>query len=150
MVKRVSLVLLCVLVIVGISGFSSPNVTAKTNESALAPLVLEFVPFWQNAATITLDMSLSGGNLRSSGVVTGQAGTTGITANFTLERQNANGTFSQIDRWSANNGASPMVLSSSRSTASQTAGTYRISVTARVTRNGVTETVSGTHTMALR
>jgi len=106
--------------------------------------------FWDNVATISLDMSYSFGAVSSSGLVSGKAGTTAISAMFILERRNTNGTFTEVDRWSATNGNAPALLITSRTTRNQFAGTYRLSVTARVTRNGKTEIVNADHTATLR
>ena len=145
MKKKVSIVVLCVCLVVGVVGLS-PSATA-----AELPPYMGIDPFWDNTASISLIMSFSNGRITSEGTVIGQNGTTGITASFTLSRQNANGTFTVVDTWSAvNNSTMTMFLSSSRTTANQTAGTYRLSITTRVTRNGTTETVSESHTMTLR
>lgn len=136
MKKRVSLTLLCVCLLIGTIGFTTT-----------AAEVEEIEPFWQNAAAITLDMSRNGGTVTSSGRIAGQAGTTAISASFTLARQNANGTFTNVDSWTASSNS--MLVSSSRSTTGQSAGTYRLSVSASVTRNGTIETVFESHTMTL-
>ena len=141
--KRVAILLVCVCLVIGVVGISS-------TAAAVDFPYMGIDPFWTNTASIRLDMNLSNGNIISNGSVTGQNGTTGISATFTLSRQNANGTFTVVDTWSATHGASTMILTSSRTTAGQSAGTYRLSVTSRVTRNGTTETVSESHTMALR
>ncbi|MCL2221851.1 MAG: hypothetical protein FWC20_06885 [Oscillospiraceae bacterium] len=109
-----------------------------------------FQPLWDNTAAITLNMSFSNGRVTSTGSVQGRTGTTAITATFTLERQNANGTFSVVDTWTASNGTIPLHLASSRVTSNQTAGTFRLSVVASVTRSGTTEVARNSHTMTLR
>jgi len=101
---------------------------------------------WENVASIFLDMKFSNGIITSTGTVTGKSGTTAISATFILERRNTNGTFTEVDRWTANHGSITMLLSTSRSTRNQSAGTYRLSVIATVTRNGKLETVTGNHT----
>lgn len=140
MTKRISLALLCVCLVIGMTGLT-------TTAAAAEPYQVEIEPFWQNVAAITLNMSRNGGTVTSMGQILGQAGTTAISASFTLARQNANGTFTNVDSWITN--SSSMATSSSRSTTGQSAGTYRLSVTVRVTRNGTVETVSESHTMAL-
>jgi len=134
---------LCLLLLTGIS----------SNYLAFAAMPVQgavFELFWQNAASISLDMQFSGGVITSTGRVNGQSGTTAISATFTLARQNTNGTFTEVDTWTATNGAHPFLLSTSRTTSDLAAGTYRLSVSAGVTRNGWTENVSGNHTMTFR
>jgi len=138
--KRILVMILCVCAVIGATGVPAASAAPEFYEMPIEP-------FWQNAATIALNMTFSGGAVNSSGAVTGQVGTTGITAFFTLHRQNANGTFSLVYSWSATNGDTAMILLSSRTTPNQTAGTFRLSVNAGVTRNGWTEIVSESHTM---
>jgi len=107
-------------------------------------------PFWENAATITLNMSFSNGTITSTGRVNGKNGTTAISATFVLAKRNANGTFTEVDRWTARNGDIAMLLSTSRTTRNQSAGTYRLSVSASVTRNGRVEIVNGNHNATFR
>jgi len=109
-----------------------------------------FEPMWENVASITLDMTFSNAVITSSGSIIGRNGTTAINATFVLARRNVNGTFTEVDRWSATNGSIPSILITSRTTRNQLPGTYRLSVTAHVTRNSRTETVFGDHTATLR
>lgn len=141
--KRIVSIVVCLVLILGFGG-NYTAIAASTNREAIIE------PFWENAATISLDMSFRNGTITSTGRVNGQTGTTAISATFVLARRNANGTFSEVDRWTASNGPIPMLLSTSRSTRNQTAGTYRLSVTASVTRNGRVEVVTGNHSAALR
>lgn len=105
--------------------------------------VMEFVPiapFWQNVQHIVLDLQFTGSTAECSGVVRGNSGTTRITATFTLERQNANGTWSSVASWSESADDSLLTFSASHSSVTTTGNTtYRLRVTALVTRNGVTE-----------
>ena len=143
MVKRAILTVVCFVLIVGLVGNYSAIAVTQREEFVIDPL-------WDNAATISLDMTFSNGTITSTGRVNGKNGTTAISATFVLARRNANGTFTEVDKWSAKNGSIAMLLSTSRSTRNQSAGTYRLSVTASVTRNGKVETVSGNHSATFR
>jgi len=140
LVKRVVFFTVCLVLLSGVVG----NFTASAGELKQEEPVVELL--WENTASISLHMSFSNGTITSTGRVNGQNGTTAISATFVLARRNANGTFTEVDRWSATNGVLPMQLSTSRTTRNQPTGTYRLSVTAQVTRNGKTETVFGNHT----
>ena len=108
------------------------------------PGYIEIAPLWEIISTLRLDMSFNNGVITSNGSVSGRAGTTSISATYTLERQQANGTFQRVDSWSANSNS--MILTSSRTTSNMIRGTYRLSVTVTATRNGVVETASETLT----
>ena len=143
MIKRVVLCVMCFVLLAGFAG----NYSAAAVELRAEPYA-ELL--WENAAQITLNMSFSNGTVTSTGSVIGKSGTTAIRATFVLARRNANGTFTEVDRWTATNGNITALLTTSRSTRNQPAGTYRLSVTASVTRNGRIETVTGNHTATFR
>jgi len=145
LIKRVITVVVCFVLFAGFIGSYSAIATDKAEER-----YIDFNLLWENAATISLDMTFANGTITSTGRVNGQNGTTTISATFVIARRNANGTFSEVDRWTARNGSITMLLSTSRTTRNQSAGTYRLSVTASVTRNGRVETVTGSHSVALR
>ena len=143
MIKRMVLFGICFVLLVGFFGnYSAVAVTSREEHD------VELL--WESAASITLGMSFSNGTITSTGTVTGKSGTTAISAIFVLARRNANGTFTEVDRWTAKNGNVAWLLTTSRTTRNQPAGTYRLSVTASVTRNGKVETVPGNHTMTFR
>jgi len=130
------------MVFVGLGG----NISATAVDVVQEP-INELL--WENVAIITLDMKFANGIITSTGNVVGRSGTTAIVALFVLARRNADGTFTEVDRWTATNGSIAMLLSTSRTTRNQPAGTYRLSVTAHVTRSGKTETVNASYTAAL-
>ena len=143
MVKRIVLFGVCFLLLTGFIGNYSAVATTSKQE-----IIVE--PFWENAALISLDMTFSNGTITSTGTVTGKSGTTAISATFVLAQRNANGTFTEVDRWTARNGNVAFLLTTSRTTRNLSAGTYRLSVTASVTRNGRIETVNGNHSATFR
>jgi hypothetical protein len=99
-------------------------------------------PLWDNVNNIRLGLTFSGNIANVSGAITGITGTTQISATFTLERQNANGTFSYVASWSTNANGRILTFSESRSPVTTSGNTYRLRVTAGVTRNGITEFIS--------
>jgi len=144
MFKRIVIIAVCFVLLTGFAGnYSADAVELKSQEHVITP-------DWENVLSVSLDMSFSNGTITSTGTVRGQSGTTAITATFVLARRNANGTFTEVDRWIAVNGNIPSILTSSRTTQNQPAGTYRLSITTSVTRNGKTETVPGNHTATFR
>ena len=144
LLKRVVSLAACFVLFVGLLGNYTTNAATLKEEELVNELN------WQNAATISLNMTFSGGTITSTGIITGQNGTTAISATFVLARRNANGTFTEVDRWTARNGTNGMILSTSRSTRNLSVGTYRLSTTASVTRNGRVETVTGNHSATFR
>ena len=109
-------------------------------------LKMEVSSSWQNTAVIALGMKFNSGNIVSEGVVVGQDRTLSIKASFTLERRNSNGTFTTVDRWSADNGNLSTPLVSSHTTLGLTAGTYRLCIIVGVVKSESTEIVSKGHT----
>lgn len=95
-------------------------------------------PMWDNTSNLKLNLYFTGDNAKCVGIIKGVSGTSNISATFTLERKGLFGwTFE--NSWTENaNGES---LSFYR-TKTVSKGTYRLSVTAKVTVDGVTETVS--------
>lgn len=85
-------------------------------------------PFWTNTSSVTVSISFSG--------------TTKITADFVLERKNSNGTYTVVKTFPTKTTNSASLRFSDTATIT-TGYTYRLSLSATVTRNGTNETVSG-------
>jgi len=97
---------------------------------------------WSNVSDLWVGLSITNGKAVLSASVDGYSGTTNITAVAILERQNSDGTYTEIERWtniSANNWY--LDWTSTRYVAS--GYTYRFTFTPTVYRNGTGETVSG-------
>ncbi len=95
-------------------------------------------PMWDNTSNLKLNLYFTGDNAECVGIIKGVSGTSNISATFTLERKGLFG-WAFENSWTDNaNGES---LSFYR-TKTVSKGTYRLSVTAKVTVDGVTETVS--------
>lgn len=143
-IKRIMITVVCLCLILG------ANVNAMAAETRANTAVMGFEPLWQNVASIGLNMTFSNGTVTSTSTVSGQAGTTAISATFTLSRRNTNGTLTAVDTWTATHGTNTRVLTSLRTTRNQSAGTYQLRISASVTRNGTVETVTESLVMALR
>lgn len=96
-------------------------------------------PMWENTNDVRLDLYFVDGEAECVGIINGISGTSKISATFKLERKGLFG-WSLVNSWSkSSNGDS---LSFFETDAVSKGSTYRLSVTAKVTTNGVTETVS--------
>ena len=95
---------------------------------------------WANASRVAVDLSFDGGKAECTGIVYGKSGTTKISATFTLERKNANGTYTHVTSWYTS--TSGLSLNFFEATSVSSGYTYRLKVSASVTCNGTTETVS--------
>ncbi|MFT4143727.1 MAG: hypothetical protein QM644_04670 [Mobilitalea sp.] len=96
-------------------------------------------PQWTNVNDITLNLYFSSGVAYCSGTIKALSGTTSITATFKLERK-VGSAWVVENAWGQSSSSSTLSFSG---TDDVSAGyTYRLSVTANVTRNGVTEAVS--------
>jgi hypothetical protein len=116
---------------------------------ALAPekskMVIGFEPLWSNVVFITASLQFNNGRGTLSGSVIANTGTTSITVNAVLERINANGTTTHIQTW--NNLRANGCIWEWHTTCLVVRGhAYRLTLTATVVRNGVSETVTRHHT----
>jgi uncharacterized membrane protein HdeD (DUF308 family) len=96
-------------------------------------------PCWQNVNSVSLNISLSNGTVGCVGIINAVTGTTSIVAKFTLERQTLFG-WSTVETWDDSISGTRLVFSGTAP--GSTGNTYRLSVTAVVVRNGLSETVS--------
>lgn len=136
MKKRLTAAIVCVCVMLGMMYMPA---VAATNFIGIAPM-------WENTSDITLALSYSSGTVKWNSTIVGEPNTTKITATFTLYKINANGTYTSLGTWDASSTTLRLTTSGS---ATGSAGTYKISVTAKVTRNGTTETVDNSFETAL-
>jgi len=97
-------------------------------------------PKWANVSDVLLSLSFANGVASCDGAVFGYSGTTKISATLTLERKNTNGIYTYVDSWSTNANSSQLFVSGTASVAS--GYTYRLRISANVTRNGSVENIS--------
>lgn len=135
MKTRVFAVVVCLCMICSMSGIHAIAATPPQDSP------IDIQPFWVSTDSISLTLSYSGGNANWAGKIQGKIGTTKITATFTLEKKNANGTYTALKSWTASSNNDLLTTSGSYGVSS--GSTYRISVTATVTpKTGTSETVS--------
>lgn len=96
-------------------------------------------PQWVNVSDIILTMNRDGGTVNWTGEINGYSGTTKISATFTLEKRNSSGKYEYVDSWTTSSTNTYLYKAASKTAAKRT---YRLSVTATVTRSGITETVT--------
>ncbi|GHU35419.1 hypothetical protein FACS1894105_04110 [Clostridia bacterium] len=132
MQKRILAALLSLLCVVGV---------APTAISASADTPTSVGTYWISLQSITLTMSYSGGQVTWNGLLMGGTTTVGMSATYTLQKKNANGTYTNIATWGPYSSTSYMLSSSGSATTSK--GTYRLTVNGTVIYNiGAVETVT--------
>jgi len=96
---------------------------------------------WTNTASIFVHLSINNGRALMAGTVVGNAGTESITVNAVLERENPNGSFTHIGSWN-NLRTNGNTWAWERPHMVARGHNYRLTLTATVVRNGVSEVVS--------
>ena len=99
---------------------------------------IPITPYWLNVSEISFTMSRTSGTVNWSSTIYGLSGTTSITATYMLYKKDSGGNYTSLGTWNASSTTQKLTASGS---ATGAAGTYKITVTAKVTRNGTTETV---------
>jgi hypothetical protein len=100
-------------------------------------------PLWINTSTVSTAILFSGTDATCQVSINALSGST-IEADIYLYKQNANGTYSLEESWLDETSASIFFFSEPYTVIS--GKTYKLSVTAVVTRNGTSETVSSSVT----
>lgn len=111
----------------------SPNVVQCAGVEA------SIFPMWENTNDVVLDLYFENDKAKCVGMIYGISGTSNISATFKLERKGLFG-WSTKKTWSTSSKGDS--LSFYETCAVEKGYTYRLSVTAKVTTNGVTETVT--------
>ena len=109
------------------------------NETQDIGTEISIAPLWENTNDVKLDLYFANGNAECVGIINGISGTSNISATFKLERKGLLG-WSLEKSW--NKSSKSDSLSFFETDAVAKGYTYRLSVAAKVTRNGVTETVN--------
>ena len=112
----------------------SPNVSQD-----IVDVKVPITPQWINTNDVKLDLYFVNGKAECVGIINGISGTSNISATFKLERKESLG-WSLENSWSTSSKGA--TLSFYKTDAVAKGYTYRLSVTAKVTRNGVTEIVN--------
>ena len=141
--RRKILVTLCL--VMALLFTSALPLHAFTPSKPVMEMDIGIEPFWANVISITASLQFDNGRGTLNGSVIANLGTTSITVDAVLERVNANGTTTHINSW--NNLHASGRSWSWHTTHFVTRGhDYRLTLTATVLRNGVSETVSMSHT----
>lgn len=96
-------------------------------------------PMWENTSDVILDLYFKNGNAECVGKINGFSGTSNISATFKLERRKIFG-WTLEKSWNSSSKGKALSFLGTKAVAK--GHTYRLSVTAKVTRNGVIETIS--------
>ena len=140
--RKKQMLALFVMLITLMSNMTAFAIPVSLELEPQADMSIGIQPFWANVSDIVVGLSITNGKAVLSASVEGYSGVTKITAVAVLERLNANGTYTEIERWS-NISANNRWLDWTATRYVATGHTYRFTFTATATRNGVSETVSG-------
>jgi hypothetical protein len=99
-----------------------------------------FAPLWQHVNTTNTALLFSGGNATCNVTVNALSGSS-IDADVYLYRKNSNNSYSLVKSWTNQTASGSLFFSETQSITSGV--TYKLTFSAEVTRNGVSETVSG-------
>ena len=136
-IKKVAIFLLIGMILFSqsIPSFAEvePSVVEGTGVESL------ITPMWDNTNDVVLDLYFANGQAECVGIINGISGTSNISATFKLERKGLFG-WSLENSWSKGSKGASLSLYETDTVAK--GYTYRLSVTAKVTKNGVTETIN--------
>jgi hypothetical protein len=111
---------------------------------AAVPAASAVTPFWTNVNSVTVVITSSGTSANCIVSITGLSGSTITDADVTLYKKNASGTYVYQTAWN-DQSSTTNTLSFSQPYTVVSGATYKLSVTADILRNGVTETVINSH-----
>jgi hypothetical protein len=107
---------------------------------------IEISPLWANTELMLVDLEITNGAARMSGLVLANIGTESITVTATLSRVNPDGTTSRIASFS-NLRSSGSIWAWERTHFVARGHYYRLTLMATVVRNGISELVTLSHTV---
>jgi len=135
-------VIISFLVLILASICLTTHVYAGTFDYSTNGTYIDVDELWIHTTLISADIHVTGnGAITMSGSVLGNPGTSSITVNAVLERQNSNGSFSSTASFS-NIRATGAIWDWTRQHTVARGHTYRLTLTATVTRNGTNEVVT--------
>lgn len=133
MKKMIAIVVVCVLLSSMGGAFAAEFETTQN---------IPVTPFYLYAKSVSASLSFSGTTAKCNSTITGTSSVSSMKATLTLSRVNDNGTLTYINSWNFSNSNS--IQLACNSTASVTKGyTYQLDVSAVVTKNGESETITG-------
>jgi hypothetical protein len=98
-------------------------------------------PFWMNVNSIETSIYSSGTNATCSAIIVGLSGSVVISADIYLYKKNSSGAYVYEASWTGLSSATNILIAEYSRTVVR-GSMYKLTATARVKRNGVTETVS--------
>ncbi len=110
------------------------SISCPLTVSAAPPRDTIIEPNWTNISAIILDLSFSGGKAYCSSIVLGKPGTISISATYTLQCKNIDGTFSTVKTWFESCLGDLLIFDESH--IATIGNTYRLSVSVKVTSSG--------------
>jgi hypothetical protein len=129
---RITAVALAVLMVCAVCPRSSAAASDRSTSGIIS--------FWTNTSQISIALDVTGTTATCGSKITGHPGTTKIVATFVLERKSG-GTYTNVKTFPTKTVYGEVLRFSD--TCTVTSGyTYRLSVSAVVTRNGTNETVT--------
>ena len=131
-IRKVSFVVLLLVFTLFLNSYAK-----AANSVEAESMVYAMQPHWENTSSVTAGLSFSGTTANCSAIVVGLSGTTRIVATIRLERLE-DGILRPVRTWS-NQSANASTLTFSNTHTVTRGFTYRLTVEADVTRNGVTE-----------
>lgn len=135
-----SLILLLLIMIFFVSpanAFSQSNVVIDDERYDLVESIIE--PFWISKTNAESYLRVNGSFINCGGIVQGKSGTSKISATMTLEERDG-WSWRRVDHWSKISYSDYLSMSGSYRAVS--GRTYRLTINADVTVNGVVERVS--------
>ncbi|MCL1821144.1 MAG: hypothetical protein FWG36_10895 [Oscillospiraceae bacterium] len=99
------------------------------------------MPMNINVSRFVTELTFDGTTANCEGLVQGLSGTTNVTATYTLLRKEVSGAYTTVKTWS-NQSVSGTTLRFFETYTVTKGYTYRLTCSAKVTRNGTTETLN--------
>lgn len=137
--KMKKLIVVILLGLISLSQLTFTSAQMLPSETIHMEDMITISPQWDNVNNIDLYLYFENSKANCSGLIRALSGTTKIAATFKLERKTSIG-WTHVKSWIKSSSTSS--LSFFETYAVSSGYTYRLSLTANVTRNGLTETIS--------
>lgn len=125
--------------IIALSCIVFPQANVLADDISVGGGVVVRQPRWSNAQTVSPTLSFSGTTANCNVLIVGKSGTSKISATITLQRK-VNNAYTDVKTWTES--ASGSMLNFSGTQIVTSGYTYRLSVSATVTKDGLNESVS--------
>ena len=135
--RAISILLAAFLLFAAIPMTAYAALPSAEAEADVEPPVTRFA----NISSITVTLTITSGTATCKGTIVGFAGTTKISATYTLQRKPAGGSYSDYKPWPPKTVYGP-ALTFSETQSVPSGYTYRLKCDAIVTRNGIDEKVT--------